>query len=451
MPVKLAGKANVFSKKLVMSVEKVYFSEAEIVHFQPIKTRNMKIKLLVVLAFIVQSFAVKAVDPSASFYIANPMYISPSIYEFDVMVKASGATSTFDLRTFQAGIYVNSAWVNGGTLSLSTAPGYSELTAPSYNGAYQWNATDKLINCSVNYNVKPSPTTCISTTVDVNPLRVARIRATNSANFGCATPDLKFNYVANNSPLRLRTSFSWRETGCTTNYELFYPGRTYDGVAKFNDETYTTADGDSRSTVSATANVGNCFPLLELTMMLEGYYAGGSTMQPVLLNQAVKSVSYLQTDSVTIELRPEGNPASVFASIRGVVMTDGKITCALPAGAAGNQYYIAVYHRNSVQSWSNPVLINSVFTSYNFTSSASQTFADNASQVDAGVYAFYTGDLNQDEFVDAGDFPLFDFDNSEGLFGDYYATDMNGDGFVDAGDFPFYDQNNNLGVFSLHP
>lgn len=411
----------------------------------------MKIKLLVVIALVIQSFGAKAVDPSASFYIDNPLYISPTIYEFDVMVKASGATSTFDLRTFQAGIYVNSAWMNGGTPTLSTAPGYSELTAPSYNGAYQWNATDKLINCSVNYNVKPTPTTCISTPVNTIPLRVARIRVTNSVSFGCATPDLKFNYVANNSPLRLRTSFSWRESGCTTNYELFYPGRTYNGVVKFNDETYSTSDADSRSTVKAAVNIGNCFPLLELTMMLEGYYAGGSTMQSVLLNQAVKSVSYLQTDSVSIELHPVGNPSIVFASLRGVVMTDGKVTFALPAGAAGNTYYVAVYHRSSVQSWSNPITIGSTFTSYDFTSSSSQTFADNASQVDAGVFAFYTGDLNQDEFVDASDFPFFDADNSAGLSGDYYATDLNGDGFVDASDFPFYDQNNSIGVFSLHP
>jgi len=70
----------------------------------------MKIKLLIVVAFLVQSFSVKAVDPSASFYIDNPLYISPGIYEFDVVVKASGATSSFDLRTFQAGIYVNPAW-----------------------------------------------------------------------------------------------------------------------------------------------------------------------------------------------------------------------------------------------------------------------------------------------------------------------------------------------------
>ena len=186
-------------------------------------------------------------------------------------------------------------------------------------------------------------------------------------------------------------------------------------------------------------------------MMLEGYYAGGGTMQPVLLNQAVKSVSYLQADSVTIELRPEANPSTAFASIKGVVMTDGKITCALPAGAANNSYYIVVYHRSSVQTWSNPVSINPSFTTYDFTTSASQSFADNASFVDAGVFAFYSGDLNQDEFVDGNDYPTFDAGNSLGLSGDYYAEDMNGDGFVDGNDYPLFDQNNSLGISSIHP
>ncbi len=411
----------------------------------------MKIRLLLAFALIVQSVIVKAQDPSASFYIDNPLYISPSVYEFDVMVKASGSTTSFDLRTFQAGIYVNSSWVNGGTLSLSTAPGYSELTSPSYNGAYQWNATDKLINCSVNYNVKPTPSTCISTLVDVLPLRVARIRATNSVSYGCATPDFKFNYVANNSPLRLRTSFSWRASGCTTNYELFYPGRTYSGVAKFNNETYTTGDADSRSTVNAPVNIGNCFPLLELTVMLQGYYAGSGSMQSVMVNQFVKSSSYVQTDTVTVELYPESNPGTAFASVKGVVMTDGKITCALPAGAANTSFHIAVFHRNTLQSWSNPVTISPTFTSYDFTLSASQTFADNAFELEPNIFAFYAGDFNQDGFIDGNDFTVFDSQSQSGLGEDYYATDLNGDGFVDGNDFPIFDVNSQAGLESLHP
>lgn len=412
----------------------------------------MRKKYLLAFAFLfIQAFICKAQDPSASFYIDHAQYMSPTIYEFDIMAKADGATSTFDLRTFQAGIYVNSAWVNGGTLSLSTAPGYSELTTPAYNGAYQWNSTDKLINCSVNYGVKPSSSTCIATTVTTVPVRIARIRAVNSANFGCSTPDLKFNYVSNNSPLRLRTSFSWRASGCTTNFDLFYPGRTYAGTAKFNTETYTTIDGDGRSVVSALANTGNCFPILKLTMFLEAYYTGGSTMQSVLVNQLVKSTSYIQTDSIRIELRPTGNTSLISADVKGVLMADGTASITLPAGVSGNSYYIAVYHRGSVLTYSNPVTINASFTQYDFSNSAAQSFSSDAPEVEPGIFAFYSSDLNQDEYVDANDYPFFDAANSAGDCCDYLVADINGDGFVDANDYPFFDINNSLGVFSIHP
>jgi hypothetical protein len=394
-----------------------------------------------------------AVDPSASFYIDHARYISPGIYEFDIMAQASGATTSFDLRTFQAGIYVNSAWVNGGTLSLSTAPGYSELSSPGYNGSYQWNATDKVINCSVNYNVKPSPSTCISTQVtSTQAVRIARIRAANTTSFGCATPDLKFNYVQNNSPLRLRTSFSWRETACTTNYELFYPARTYGGVAKFNTETYSTSDADGRSPVSALANVGNCFPILQVHAYLQGYFLGASTMQSTMVNQSVRSVSYEQTDSITVELHREANPAIVDASVRGVLLTDGSASVTLPAITSGNSYYVAVLHRNSVLVWSaNPITINSSLNSIDFTSSSAATMGDNSIEVEPSVFALYSGDINQDEFVDPNDYPIYDAENSAGLCCDYLASDLNGDGFVDPNDYPYFDLNNAAGVFAIHP
>ena len=101
--------------------------------------------LLAILFILLKSASVFAQDPSASFYIDHAQYISPTVYEFDIMAKADGATSSFSLRTFQSGMYVNSTWVNGGTLTLSTAPGYSELTSPAYNGVYIWNATDKVL------------------------------------------------------------------------------------------------------------------------------------------------------------------------------------------------------------------------------------------------------------------------------------------------------------------
>ena len=81
-------------------------------------------------------------------------------------------------------------------------------------------------------------------------------------------------------------------------------------------------------------------------------------------------------------------------------------------------------------------------------------YGDNQVIVDsiAGVpvFAIYTGDMNQDGYVDAFDFPQFDFDALSGSSG-YLVTDLNGDGFTDAFDFPVYDVNSLAGVSIQRP
>ena len=72
-------------------------------------------------------------------------------------------------------------------------------------------------------------------------------------------------------------------------------------------------------------------------------------------------------------------------------------------------------------------------------------------EVEPGVWAIYTGDLNQDDFIDSFDFPIFDLDASNGVAGVYVATDMNGDGFVDPFDFPVFDVNSFNGVSAVYP
>lgn len=411
---------------------------------------------------MLQSVIVSAQDPSASFYIDNPTYVSPTIYEFDIMVKASGSTSSFDLRTFQAGIYVNPTWVNGGTLSLSNVSFYSELTTPAYNGVCQWNATDNLINCSVNYNVKPSPSTCISTVVTTTPRRVTRIRATNSVAFGCGTPDLKFNYVLNNSPLRLRTTFSWRASGCTTNYEMFYPGRTYSGVAKFNNETYTLADADSRSTVMSGVNLGNCYPWLNLTVFIEGYSVGsanyGSSNGEMdnggaggLYYMQFKSPNVADVDEITVSLMSATSPYSLISTAKGMLNSNGTVAVTFPGASAGN-YYIKVNHRNSIETWSSAPVAIGANSSYNFSTSANKAFGDNLTLVSPGVWAIYSGDISdannlglgygyQDGIVESQDYSDME---SANYFNDtgYIPADISGDGIVESTDYSLIEGNN---------
>lgn len=324
-------------------------------------------KILGILFLSLVSKMSSAVDPSVSVYIDHGTYTAAHVYEFDVMIQATGSTTSFELRTFQAGLYLNPSWVNGGTISAQNASGYSELSGLGYNGAFQWNPTDQLVNCSVNYDVV-GPVSCIATTVGSTPVVVTKIRLTNSVDFSCASaPDIKFNYVANKNPLRLRTTFSWRETACTTNYEMFYPGRTYGGTALFNNETFSLGDADGKSTVTSSGNTGFCESQLTVSAFLEGYYLGGGQMQSVLKNSGIAHAETNQSDSVVIELRDAANPSILLTPpIHTVINTNGKAYCILPNSLIGTSCWIVFTHRQSIETWSANHVVLSSRTTFDF-------------------------------------------------------------------------------------
>ena len=188
---------------------------------------------------------------------------------------------------------------------------------------------------------------------------------------------------------------------------------------------------------------------LNLKLFLQGYYLSGSTMQSVLNNEAVPSSLASQTDTITVELH---HPTTfvLIDSKKAVLLTNGtvSVTFTQPAGS----YYIAIRHRNTLQTWSAAPVACTVSTPlYNFTTAANKAYANNQVQVVPGIWAFFTGDLNQDQFIDPFDFWGFDTDSQNGVQGVYVATDFNGDGFVDPFDFQVFDENSQNGVSSIHP
>ena len=318
------------------------------------------IKVLIVSGLIVGK--AYGVDPSVSVYTDHGKYTSAHNYEFDIMIKATGPTSSLQLRTFQAGLYLNPAWVNGGTVTGLNGSDYSQISGLGYNGAYQWNGTDNLLNCSVNFDVI-GPVTCIATTVTTTPIIVTHVRLNNSVDFTCLQPNIKFNYVSSISPLRLRTTFSWRESGCTTNYEMFYPGRTYGGTAVFNGETYSSSDGDGRSPASATDNTGFCSSQLAITAFIEGYYIGGGQMQSLLKAVGALHAEPDQTDTITVELLTPGTYALVVPPIKTVLNTNGTAYCILSNSLIGTNCWVRIRTRNAVDTWSkNPITITNKTT-----------------------------------------------------------------------------------------
>ena len=109
-----------------------------------------------------------------------------------------------------------------------------------------------------------------------------------------------------------------------------------------------------------------------------------------------------------------------------------------------------VKHRNSITTWSSePVQLTSNTTCY-FTTAASQAYGSNQVSVDPGTWAFYSGDLNQDENTDLIDLSIMETGINNFLFG-YQSADINGDGNVELLDGPTLETNVNNFVFSAHP
>jgi hypothetical protein len=188
---------------------------------------------------------------------------------------------------------------------------------------------------------------------------------------------------------------------------------------------------------------------LNLKAYIQGYYAGAGLMENVLYNQGVAAITGTQCDTIQIELRQSTAPFTIASSSTQVINTNGTFTFNGTA-AIGQSYYIVIKHRNGLQTWSaNPVLLTEN-TMYDFTTASNKAYGSNQSEVESGVWALFSGDLNGDENIDLLDLGNLETDISNFQFG-YFATDINGDGNVDLLDSPIVEENINAFVFSSHP
>ncbi len=189
---------------------------------------------------------------------------------------------------------------------------------------------------------------------------------------------------------------------------------------------------------------------LHLKAWLQGYNLGSASMASVLMNQGVVSATPDQTDSITIELRSSTWPYTLLSSSKQIIPTNGMLTYH-GLTSVGQSCYIVIKHRNHLETWSaNPVAL-SENTIYDFTTVASQAYGDNQVEVEPGLFAFYSGDMNQDGYIDGFDYPALDSDTQNNVSGIYVATDLNGDGYVDGFDYPLFDQNSQNNVSVITP
>jgi len=104
-----------------------------------------------------------------------------------------------------------------------------------------------------------------------------------------------------------------------------------------------------------------------------------------------------------------------------------------------------------LQTWSAlPITVSASTPTYDFTNTNTKAFGLNMKLVEPGIWALFSGDINQDEVIDASDNVNLANDISNSNFG-YLNTDLNGDGSVDNSDLPIITNNIENSIFSNYP
>ena len=219
------------------------------------------------------------------------------------------------------------------------------------------------------------------------------------------------------------------------------------------DYTYTATinhEGCSVADEVIVSIAGSSEKTLNLTVFLEGLYAGAMTMnkaQDDMGDHFPGSVA----EQITVELHNEVDYATIEHTAANVDLnTDGTAVVSIPATFSG-MYWLTIKHRNSVETVSAAVVDFSGSTiDYNFSTAASQAFGDNQIDLGEGVFGIYIGDANQDGIIDGDDLVFMDPDVIAGNIG-YLSSDLNGDGLVDGDDLVKGDANIIAGVALATP
>jgi len=225
-------------------------------------------------------------------------------------------------------------------------------------------------------------------------------------------------------------------TGLTAATRYYYRVRAVNASG-------TSGNSLTGDTITLSGTVG-----LSLTAFFEGLYLGSSTMTAAPYNSDNLLPDTI-ADTITVVLHDDITFDSLYAW-RGPISTSGLALANFPGAVNGNDFYIAIRHRNSIETWSAAPVTFGSNTSYDFSTASTQAYGDNMANGGSGVYLIFTGDINQDGSVDFLDYPDLDVDALNGELG-YLVTDLNGDSSVDFLDYPSIDLNALNGVIMMRP
>ena len=254
---------------------------------------------------------------------------------------------------------------------------------------------------------------------------------------GCNTATLTLTLTpssTNTTTISASGTYTWANNGQTYSASGTYTGNVVNCVIQVLDLTITPVQSG----------------VLSLKVYLEGYYLSAGQMRSALVNSGVGTNNAI-SDTIKVQLRSQSSPNASVLSTNVLLSTNGTASISIPPSLIGGNYYIAVYHRNSLETWSSIPIAITANTDFDFTTSSSQAYgAASMKQVEAGVWALYSGDHNQDGAITPSDLGSVATEASLFSFG-YIKTDLTGDGAIDGFDLGLADNNSHALLVSSHP
>jgi len=396
--------------------------------------------------------------------------------------NAGTTGSTFNTAKYSATTFVSTRFYRVDNASASTVDAYTGTPSATYS-----QRNDVTFEYGTTTNITWSPLTDLYNEVGastnylgiITPTVFAKPSAAGTANYiatatsvsGCTNtstvaitvnplPTVSFSglansYCATDAAVTLTGSpagGTFSGTGVSVN--TFDPSIAGSGGPYTITYSYTNANGCTNN-YSQQVNVSTCTgaTTLSLKLFLEGFYTGASTMAANKYDLGM-STDPTATDDITVNLWSVsglGNQSPGY-SVTGLLHTNGTATLQFPGSVSGNSFYIAVKHRNSIETWSKNPVSFTTSTTYDFSTGLIKAYDDGTiapmKSMGGSVYALYAGDTNQDGGIDGQDMNAID--NEIGFFG-YNISDVNGDMGTDGQDMNYIDNNSQLGLFFARP
>jgi subtilisin-like proprotein convertase family protein len=201
------------------------------------------------------------------------------------------------------------------------------------------------------------------------------------------------------------------------------------------------------TTTIKTTTACSVTSVINITAFIEGFYLSNGQMSAVL-NLNGMSNDPTACDSITVELHTATFPYATASSVKTLLHKNGTATINVPASLYNQSYYIAIKHRNAIETWSSAPILISAVKSYDFTTALKKAYGNNLADLGDGRFALFSGDISdatlgigfQDGVIESQDYGDLENAVSITLLG-YKPEDLTGDNIVESGDYVIIENN----------